>query len=394
MFEIGAVYGFSNHNVSNDVVVAVCVRKSPVRLLRLNAITSSKVSEYVSSIKQSSPMLIGGPDLADKFFYIHRFSTLSNASRIGKDLYIGGNVSEVFILDKHEKLAPSLIRFYVGCYDFDTNDINTEQFKKLGHISQADVFLPFDQIREYWEQVYANYLIDSSNLINATSISEKNLEIVSSSRSFLKSKLWIRPWLFFSILMNAISLINVGIDLKIVTPRWLSFLSFFLDFVETISRYMTYPFQLIFNIWNIQIPEIVSSTTLLTTIIIGSLRQAKNESDKFFKKEFYSVSSERFRYQRLMYISGLIGNYAMGFLIALVYSGIMWAFMQINSFVFPIIFVALLNFLLLILLFLKGETIENQYRMQVFKFYICAVFFIAFLIAFVNYSGLQFFSST
>ncbi|MEM8584760.1 MAG: hypothetical protein AAGF87_10850 [Bacteroidota bacterium] len=391
MFEVGGIYGFSDSKIPDNVAVTVCISKKPLRLIRLNDVSITKVSECVVRLKQDSPMLIGGPDMKDKFFYIHRFSTVSNALKIGKDVYFGGNVAEIFVLDEHDKLASSLIRFYSGCYDLDSNDVDSTMFKKIGHINQSDVFVPFEKIKDYWGKVYADFITDSSKIINASSIPEDNLAILDSNWNFFKSKLWLKPWLVLSILMNAISLINVGIDIKLVAPKWLSFFKFFIDFADTLSKYLTYPFQLILSIWKIDIPSVVSSTTLLTAVIVGSLRQANNESDKFFKKNSHSISASKFRNKRLTYFAEVLANYSVGLAVGVGYSGTMWLFMRVNSQIIPVVFIVLLNFLLTALLFRKGVSLEDKYRMLVFKFYILAVVFIVILMAFLNYFGLQIF---
>jgi len=393
MFEIGGLYAYSNIEVRDTIVVTVCISLSPVRLLRLNHVTESKVSDIVPDLTASTLICEGGPNLKDKFFYLHKFSSLTNTQRITKDLYLGGNVAEVILLDKHEKLHVANIAFYTGCYELTNPKEEIKAFRKIGDIQKEDVFLATDYIETYWSKRYANFLVDASKLVNTEYITHEQLNEIEKPRHFFKSKLWLKPWLVLSILMNAVSLINVGIDLKLMAPKWLSFFQFFIDFARTFSYYLTYPFQFVFSFWGIQIPEIVSSTVLFVGIVFGSLRQASNESDKYFKKNSFSKSSKKYKRKHLYYALELVGNYSLGLLAGVVYAGLMWIFLGLNPQVVASIFITAIFIIMIEILFRKTTNLEDKYRLGVFKFYIVAVWFLLLLFSFINYCGLELFNN-
>jgi hypothetical protein len=82
-----------------------------------------------------------------------------------------------------------------------------------------------------------------------------------------------------SVVMNAISLINVGRDLKITIVRWNEFFVSLLDFGEKIINFLFLPFSAFFNIFSINVPSEVKQTyTVFLLFIIGLARKELDRS--------------------------------------------------------------------------------------------------------------------
>ena len=172
--------------------------------------------------------------------------------------------------------------------------------------------MPFDKIQEYWENVYVNYLIDTSDLQNIDSAEDTNSDATPTGKSFVKSFLWTKSWLILSALMNAISLINIGIDLKVVTIRWVAFLSYALGFVRQLAHVLISPISYIFSFIHVEIPILVKDVFLLTSILITSLVRALYERDKKFKKGTAAITTKRKLGKVLSLIVKACGQILMG----------------------------------------------------------------------------------
>ncbi len=87
---------------------------------------------------------------------------------------------------------------------------------------------------------------------------DENQNISKANTSF--SKLWKNSWFILSALMNAISLINIGNDLKIVLFKWIKFFEISFELIKKITDILLYPFIKIFGAFEIEIPILIKHT--------------------------------------------------------------------------------------------------------------------------------------
>ena len=98
-------------------------------------------------------------------------------------------------------------------------------------------------------------------------MSTETPKTVSSS-----SWVWAKSTLIASVVMNAISLINIGRDLKITLIRWSEFFISAFEHVKTIVDFFVYPFSSFFALFSIEIPLItrnIYSIAFLTIYLIS-----------------------------------------------------------------------------------------------------------------------------
>jgi len=375
------------------VVIYLLVDKKEPKFLLLNMPYPDKISELLPSVTYSDAFFAGGDQCTDKIFYLHKFKSIRNAQKIAKDLYFLGDFSEIELIDKHGKLNKDNCRFFLGYFTTDIKTIDENRFKKIGVISQEEIFLPFEQIQEYWEKVYVNYLIDTSKVRNADSIENENTNASLDDKSFLKSFLWTKSWLVLSALMNAISLINIGIELKVVTIKWSAFFAFALKFVRDIARMLLYPLSYLLSFANVEIPIIIKDIFLLASILLTSFMRALFEKNRKFKRETEAVTTRRKWGKYFTLFIKLLAQVLIGVLGGLIVAGFTWALTFLIGSHANTVVITIFSIVVIMILIPesnRAKNIEISYLRKITRFYALAVFFFVFLIALINYFYISF----
>jgi len=222
----------------------------------------------------------------------------------------------------------------------------------------------------------------------------KNISQNNEEESFFnKFKLWKNSWVLLSALMNAISLINVGADLKVVIFKWLNFFRISFDFTKKIAEYFLSPFIWMFSYIQIVIPEIIKNVFFFGFLLLTTYFRARKETNqKFGIGYFYSEKAKKFKHGNFVqFLMNYIALISMGFLSGICFASITWIGYSImgNSAIYII-------FSLIALLFLnfafeyKPIKPENTYFRKLVKFYIISVLAFVFLICLTNYFVITF----
>lgn len=210
------------------------------------------------------------------------------------------------------------------------------------------------------------------------------------SESEIYTKIWKHSWLFLSAMMNAISLINIGNDLKIVIFRWISFFEVSFGFVRQITDILSYPFISFFSMFNITIPVLIKQTYFFTSLFISTFNKAHQEKNKKFKIGSFSMEQtyqpktkwEILRFKISLPLTPIIGGFFAGTII----SGICWIlYLFIDNYA-----VYLINSLLLLLFIIISLPPTQKEESRIFfsrriRDYILTVFIILFLLCISNY---------
>lgn len=210
-----------------------------------------------------------------------------------------------------------------------------------------------------------------------------------------ESKIWKGSWFILSALMNAISLINIGIDLKIVIFRWASFFQTAFELVRRIADVILSPFIIIFSAFSVEIPLPVRYVFFFSSLFMTTFFKANAEKSERFQKGVYSDASKaKTRFSFIVPLTKFIFSLFLGFCAGIIVSTITW----IGYLVFGNIFVVLIV-LILILLFLavsieiQKKDDEVAYLKRKLREYVFAVFIVFFLICLLNYFYISFIES-
>lgn len=165
-------------------------------------------------------------------------------------------------------------------------------------------------------------------------------EIEEKGETSLSSKIWKSSWLILSALMNAISLINIGKDLKVVLISWANFFLLMFDKFRIVSEFLLSPF---IHWLKIEIPDAIKHIFIFIFILMTSVSKAMTYSRKYAginteqKKENPFVVGIKqivmipFTYLYSLFISGVLwlvdllaGSYVVYFLTLFLIVGIVF----------------------------------------------------------------------
>ena len=200
---------------------------------------------------------------------------------------------------------------------------------------------------------------------------------------FSPNSFWGGFWWILTALMNAISLINIGRDLKITIVRWAEFLLYSFQFVEKIRDIILYPFIYLASMSAIEI----STTTKNISFIVLLM-------SNIYMKGFISASIEEKPSYDLLY--GLIVTryiFVLGTFLFFIISGITLNIFFGNKLDWILIglFLFLIAYMTLLITDSSGADINNsRKRKSVFSNLIITLIF-AFLIFLFNYYYITFY---
>lgn len=120
-------------------------------------------------------------------------------------------------------------------------------------------------------------------------------------------------WLILTVVMNAMSLINIGHDLKLVSIRWIEFFRSSLEFIEKLAAFLIYPLTFILNLFSFDIPSVVKNTIFFIFLInMGLTRHLnllKSEQKELDTKQAIYQSSFLSIFRYVSSCLGLIGYF-------------------------------------------------------------------------------------
>lgn len=199
-------------------------------------------------------------------------------------------------------------------------------------------------------------------------------------------KLWKNSWFILSALMNAISLINIGNDLKLVIFKWVRFFEVSFAFIGQITNLLLYPFIKIFQLIEVEIPVLVKHTFFFSFLFISTFYRAWNEKGLMYKSENYApeVKSREYDYIAFpiaKFISTLIGGFITGAILA----SIAWlGILVIGNYSIIITNILLLIFFIVASNFGARKEPDLFFRKRM-REYIFTVLLMVFLICLINY---------
>jgi putative transcriptional regulator len=98
----------------------------------LNKKTSNTIDELITGLEDCPlPVYFGGPVQTDTIHFVHQYPDLINdASKIGDDIYWGGNFETVKALIKANQINTNRIKFFIGYSGWGNGQLNTEMDEK------------------------------------------------------------------------------------------------------------------------------------------------------------------------------------------------------------------------------------------------------------------------
>jgi len=206
-----------------------------------------------------------------------------------------------------------------------------------------------------------------------------------------KSPLWNKSWFFLSAIMNAISLINIGTDLRIVVIKWADFIKLSFDFIDTICNYLLYPFVLLLGLFGVEIPGIAKNVFFLAFLFMASYMVARDYCDRFFQKGWHAPDRKKWQYTWIEPFAKSVAKTFAGFCIGILIGLLDWLF----AFLFGKTGHFIVLTPVLLFFFLSSVTLTKYGRSQLsennrcfksrFKEYMFTVLLSVFLICLLNY---------
>jgi putative transcriptional regulator len=125
----------------------------------LNKPTKMFIGHFFDSFKTYKiPVFVGGPVATDTLHFIHSSENIiSNAQKIGKDLYWDGNIHEIPDLIEKGELLPSEIKFFIGYSGWDSGQLEKEikqNFWVVSELSPKQIIT--DNPENLWEKAISN----------------------------------------------------------------------------------------------------------------------------------------------------------------------------------------------------------------------------------------------
>ncbi len=131
-----------------------------------------------------------------------------------------------------------------------------------------------------------------------------------------------KAWLIISALLNAMSILNIGKDLKMSFFELSYFLEISLNFYNEIASFLIKPFSLFFSLFAISIPVFIRSYYVIISLIITVVSRAHFEANEIYKKGSDSnVVKRSLRDKATILIVQVLSAFFLGFL----FSMLIWA---------------------------------------------------------------------
>ncbi len=117
--------------------------------LVLNIPISESIADIVPNVAENNCSIgIGGPVSTDELFYLHRNLSIKGQEKVGQNLYLGGNQTELNELIKSGKATEKNLRFFVGYSGWGSNQLEEELKEKTWIVytpdANFDPLLPYD----------------------------------------------------------------------------------------------------------------------------------------------------------------------------------------------------------------------------------------------------------
>lgn len=155
----------------------------------------------------------------------------------------------------------------------------------------------------------------------------------------LVEKIWKKSWIVLSALMNAISLINIGRDLKITILRWSDFLVQVFQNLSVFSNYLLRPFL---GWFHIEIPNIIRSLFLFIFLV----------SLTFIRTLVFTGDYKK----KTSFISTLLASYVF----AVCITGLTWAVYELTGVYFIYVVMFIISIPLLFILFVPATDTDTR----------------------------------
>lgn len=211
-------------------------------------------------------------------------------------------------------------------------------------------------------------------------------ETFNNKRTLGYSIFWKKSWFILSALMNAISLINIGADLKVVIIKWAEFFIVSFDFIRRMASILLSPFSLILSIFDVDIPNTIKDIFAVSFLFVSVYTRSAKERDLVFNKNLYSKQkSPQIRASVYTFASFLAG-----FLIGCLIASISWIGYLIFDKYFYYFISFCIVFLFLLFIFWRHQKEDYAFLIKQFKAYMLTVLLFVALICLVNYFWITF----